>query len=152
VVAPNGKRLACHQVVLSAGSKRFAKILEQGTLMPCCQHVEVRHRPEGTGADIQHRTWVHLCLAGIIQGEQELPVWGVDSDALESVVSCFYTGECNITVGNAVPVMDAAQRLEVSSLASFCEKFVNDSVGKPAGRCSWGTLTISIGDTSWAPQ
>ena len=30
LVAPSGKRLLCHQVVLSAVSKRFARILEQG--------------------------------------------------------------------------------------------------------------------------
>jgi len=30
VIAPDGRKLLCHQVVLSAGSKRFANMLEQG--------------------------------------------------------------------------------------------------------------------------
>jgi hypothetical protein len=32
VLAPDGRRLRCHQVVLSAGSSRFAKLLEQGNM------------------------------------------------------------------------------------------------------------------------
>lgn len=30
VIGPDGRKLLCHQVVLSAGSKRFANMLEQG--------------------------------------------------------------------------------------------------------------------------
>lgn len=30
IVGPDGRKLLCHQVVLSAGSKRFANMLEQG--------------------------------------------------------------------------------------------------------------------------
>lgn len=30
VVGPDGRKLLCHQLVLSAGSKRFAGMLEQG--------------------------------------------------------------------------------------------------------------------------
>lgn len=32
VVAPDERKILCHQVVLSAGSKRFANMLEQGNL------------------------------------------------------------------------------------------------------------------------
>ncbi len=67
---------------------------------------------------------------GILPSEPELPVWGVDSEALEAVVGCFYTGECKLTVTTAVPIMDAAQRLEVSSLAAFCERFITESLGE----------------------
>ena len=38
---------------------------------------------------------------------------GVDSDALESVIRFFYTGECAIAVSTAVPLLDAAIKLEV---------------------------------------
>lgn len=33
VIGPDGRKLLCHQVVLSAGSKRFANMLEQGALL-----------------------------------------------------------------------------------------------------------------------
>lgn len=47
---------------------------------------------------------------GILQEDPELPVWGVDSDALETVLRCFYTGECHLTAANVVAVYDAAKR------------------------------------------
>ncbi|GAX84352.1 hypothetical protein CEUSTIGMA_g11774.t1 [Chlamydomonas eustigma] len=56
---------------------------------------------------------------------QELPVQGVDSEALETVIRFFYTGECPITVSTAVPLLDAAIKLEVAGLSSACEQFVN---------------------------
>ena len=65
-----------------------------------------------------------LLVAGIL-AEPELPVWGVDSDALETVLRCFYTGECRLTDQNIIPVMDAARRLDVTSLAQYCEGFVS---------------------------
>lgn len=56
---------------------------------------------------------------------QELPVQGVDSEALETVIRFFYTGECPITVASAVPILDAAIKLEVPGLVGACENFVN---------------------------
>jgi hypothetical protein len=82
----------CHQVVLSAGSKRFANMLEQGNL----------------------------------HGE-ELPVWGVDSDALESIISFFYSAECTLSYPGAVAVLDAATRLDVPALAAAAEEFIRET-------------------------
>jgi hypothetical protein len=58
-----------------------------------------------------------MVMIGILTGDfagQELPVQGVDSEALEAVIRFFYTGECPITVSTAVPLLDAAIKLEVS--------------------------------------
>lgn len=63
-----------------------------------------------------------------MQGE-ELPVWGVDSDALEHLIQFFYSGECRIISSSAVPVYDAAQRLEVPNLAAACEGFIREILG-----------------------
>lgn len=91
VIAPDGRSIMCHQVVLSAGSKRFANMLEQGNL----------------------------------HGE-ELPVWGVDSDALEAIIQFFYSGECVLRFPGAVAVLDAATRLDVPVLAAAADSFVRE--------------------------
>lgn len=62
---------------------------------------------------------------GTLTGE-ELPVWGVDSDALHAVLRFFYTGEATLTFATAAPLCDAAQRLEVTSLAQHCQAFLAD--------------------------
>lgn len=100
IVAPDGRRLYCHQVVLSACSKRCALILEEGSL----------------------------------QGG-ELPVWGVDSDALETVLHFFYSGTCSLSYSAVVHILDAAQRLGVDNLAEACETFIHD-VLDPSTCCS----------------
>ncbi|KAG1658252.1 hypothetical protein FOA52_008512, partial [Chlamydomonas sp. UWO 241] len=73
VLSPNGRRIWCHQLVLSSCSKKFAGALESGDF---------------TG--------------------HELPVLGVDADALELIISFFYTAQCPITVTTAIPLLDAA--------------------------------------------
>jgi hypothetical protein len=59
-----------------------------------------------------------------LDAEPELPVWGVDSDALIAVLRCFYTGRCQLDVGSVIPILDAAQRLEVAPLARFAESYL----------------------------
>jgi hypothetical protein len=93
VVAPDNRKILCHQVVLSAGSKRFANMLEQSNL----------------------------------HGE-DLPVWGVDSDALESIISFFYSAECTLSHPGAVAVLDAATRLDVPALAAAAEQFIRETM------------------------
>lgn len=98
IIAPDNRTLRCHQVVLCAGSARFAGMLESGSLAP---------------------------------GE-ELPVWGVDSDALESIVQFFYSGECLLTLDNGVAIMDAAVRLDVPVLAAAAERYVRTAAAAHA--------------------
>lgn len=106
VVAPDERKILCHQVVLSAGSKRFANMLEQGNL----------------------------------HGE-ELPVWGVDSDALEAIIRFFYTGECLLKFPEAVGVLDAAIRLDVPVLAAAADKFTR-------GCMHTATVTTILGQSA----
>lgn len=47
---------------------------------------------------------------------QHLPVSGVDSAALEAVVSSFYTGQCSVSIDSVVGIHDAACKLEVADL------------------------------------
>lgn len=61
--------------------------------------------------------------SGLCNGE-DLPVTGVNSDALEAVVRFFYEGRVLLTLGNAVAVMDAAQRLQVRSVAEAARGYV----------------------------
>lgn len=61
-----------------------------------------------------------------------LPVTGVDSDALEAVVRYFYEGRLLLTPRNAVPVLDAAQRLQVRGRA--CAKGARPERAGAAGR------------------
>ena len=51
-------------------------------------------------------------LPGSFTG-QKLPVQGVDSEALDTLIEAFYTGECPLSLGSAVAVFDAAVKLEV---------------------------------------
>ncbi|KAJ9523816.1 hypothetical protein QJQ45_020003, partial [Haematococcus lacustris] len=150
VIAPNGKRMPCHQLVLSAGSKRFARILEpeHQTVFGTQVH-QLRTHEGSTGS---HRAgWPHPMLlqlpcvadgpAGIQTTEPELPVWGVDSDALEAVVACFYTGECQVDLATVVPILDAAQRLEVVALKSFCEQYIA-SIAQPSNCLTLATQAM----------
>lgn len=59
---------------------------------------------------------------------EELPVWGVDSDALQSIIEFFYSGQCNLTFPNAVAVMDAANRLDVPSLSGAANTYVREAL------------------------
>jgi len=60
--------------------------------------------------------------AGNLAGE-ELPVWGVDSDALEAIIQ-FFTLENAHWHFLAIAVLDAATRLDVPALANAAEAFV----------------------------
>lgn len=59
---------------------------------------------------------------------EDLPVTGVDSDALELIVRFFYEGCLLLTPRNAVPVLDAAQRLQVASVADAARRYVRDAL------------------------
>ncbi len=60
---------------------------------------------------------------------EDLPVTGVDSDALEAVVRFFYEGRLVLTLANAVAVMDAAQRLQVDAVAEAAHGYVRSALG-----------------------
>jgi hypothetical protein len=72
--------------------------------------------------------------------QKELPVQGVDSLALESVIRFFYTGECQLQAGSAIAVLDAAIKLEAKGLAAHVEGYINQVnlrshlqlIGKPS--------------------
>jgi hypothetical protein len=66
-------------------------------------------------------------FAGNLAGE-ELPVWGVDSDALEAIIQFFYSGECSLAFPGAIAVLDAATRLDVPALANAAEAFVRGAI------------------------
>ncbi|GBF91731.1 hypothetical protein Rsub_04035 [Raphidocelis subcapitata] len=87
VVAPDGRRFNCHRVVLAARCPRFAATLAA---------------PIAGAAS-------HGC--------EELPVTGIDADALEAVLRFAYEGAALLTPSNAVAVYDAAARLQVRALA-----------------------------------
>lgn len=55
-------------------------------------------------------------------------MWGVDSDALESIIEFFYSGICTLTFPGAVAVMDAANRLDVPSLSAAANTYVRDAL------------------------
>jgi hypothetical protein len=59
---------------------------------------------------------------------EELPVWGVDSDALQSIIEFFYSGQCDLTFPTAVAVMDAANRLDVPSLSAAANTYVREAL------------------------
>ncbi|KAG2447068.1 hypothetical protein HYH02_007819 [Chlamydomonas schloesseri] len=65
------------------------------------------------------------------QGEatgKELPIQGVDSAALELVISSFYHGECRLTPTTVVPVYDVCLKLEVPGLTTACEQYLQRSM------------------------
>lgn len=55
-------------------------------------------------------------------------MWGVDSGALESIISFFYSGQCSLTFPSAVAVMDAANRLDVPSLSAAANSYVREAL------------------------
>lgn len=113
VVAPDGLKLAVHQLVLSACSARFASMLEQGAQPRLCAHTAcwlhccaqcTQHVPppaqlrraqptlaKGHAFPQLHHPSLRR-LAGGLAGE-DLPVWGVGSEALEAILRFFYTGQ-----------------------------------------------------------
>ncbi|GIL72369.1 hypothetical protein Vretimale_4149 [Volvox reticuliferus] len=58
----------------------------------------------------------------------KLPVQGVDSDALDTLIDSFYTGECPLTLATAASIYDAAVKLEVNGLPNAVEQFVSASL------------------------
>ncbi len=64
---------------------------------------------------------------------KELPIQGVDSNALETVIGFFYRGEVLLTVNTVVPVYDVCLKLEVPGLAAACEQFVQQALS--VGTC-----------------
>ncbi|KXZ48990.1 hypothetical protein GPECTOR_24g280 [Gonium pectorale] len=60
-----------------------------------------------------------------------LPVQGVDSDALDSLLESCYTGECGLSLASAAAVYDAAVKLEVTGLAPAIEQFVGGGLSPP---------------------
>ena len=113
VVSPSSKRMRVHQLVLAACSRRFAAILEHGGRGVVWVGV----------ARWRGRSKVTVVSAGDFAG-QDLPVQGVDADALELVLRFFYTGDCPISITTAVPLYDTSTKLEVLGLASACEQFI----------------------------
>ncbi|KXZ47614.1 hypothetical protein GPECTOR_34g773 [Gonium pectorale] len=59
---------------------------------------------------------------------QQMPVKGVDSDALETLVRAFYTSECPLDLDRIPAIYDAAVKLEVPSLAPSLEQFVSTAL------------------------
>eukprot|EP00798_Chlamydomonas_sp_ICE-L_P027016 gene27016-2242_t len=56
---------------------------------------------------------------------QDLPVQGVDGDALELILHFFYSGDCPIGMATALPLLDAAAKLEVPGLSAACEQYIS---------------------------
>ncbi|GLI61733.1 hypothetical protein VaNZ11_004159 [Volvox africanus] len=59
---------------------------------------------------------------------KELPIQGVDSVALESVVSFFYSGECLLTPATVIPIYDVCLKLGVPGLAAGCEQYLRQNL------------------------
>lgn len=55
-------------------------------------------------------------------------MWGVDSDALQSIISFFYSGECVLTFPSAIAIADAAGRLGVPNLAAAAHEYVREAL------------------------
>jgi hypothetical protein len=68
-------------------------------------------------------------LAGGPRPGEELPVTGVDSSALEDVIRFFYEGRLTLTPANAAPVLDAAARLRVASVADAARAYLRGALG-----------------------
>jgi hypothetical protein len=60
---------------------------------------------------------------------EDLPVTGVDSDALEAVVRFCYEGRLLLTPRNAAAVVDAAARLQVVPLADAGRAYARGALG-----------------------
>lgn len=76
------------------------------------------------GCDTAPSTYALYSHVGEFTGS-ELPVQGVDANALETIIAFFYSGECPITVATAIPLLDAAIKLDVPGLTAACEQFIN---------------------------
>ncbi|KXZ48256.1 hypothetical protein GPECTOR_29g35 [Gonium pectorale] len=63
---------------------------------------------------------------------QQLPVEGVDSDALFTLIRAFYTCPCPVELERVPALYDAAIKLEVGSLASALEQFVGSALSADA--------------------
>ncbi|PNG99462.1 hypothetical protein TSOC_014758, partial [Tetrabaena socialis] len=59
---------------------------------------------------------------------KELPVQGVDSAALETVLGYFYRGECLLSPATAVPIYDVCLKLEVPGLSAACEQYIQTNM------------------------
>jgi hypothetical protein len=134
VIGPDGRKLLCHQLVLSAGSRRFANMLEQGGCGGGRSPLEVSLSVRVTRQQQQLAAVAHASppLAaptntGNLQHE-ELPVWGVDSDALQAIIEFFYSGRCELSFPAAIAIMDAATRLDVPALATAADAYVRGAL------------------------
>eukprot|EP00798_Chlamydomonas_sp_ICE-L_P019759 gene19759-26453_t len=56
----------------------------------------------------------------------KLPIQGVDSAALETLISSLYSGQCPVTVDTVVAVCDAAAKLGVPSLVDATLRFISE--------------------------
>eukprot|EP00798_Chlamydomonas_sp_ICE-L_P014227 gene14227-20199_t len=56
----------------------------------------------------------------------KLPIQGVDSDALETLISSLYSGQCPMTVDSVVAVCDAAAKLGLPSLVDATLRFISE--------------------------
>ncbi|GIL92605.1 hypothetical protein Vretifemale_20120 [Volvox reticuliferus] len=59
---------------------------------------------------------------------KELPIQGVDSVALESVIGFFYSGECLLTPATVIPIYDVCLKLEIPGLAAGCEQYLRQNL------------------------
>ncbi|GLI70461.1 hypothetical protein VaNZ11_015371 [Volvox africanus] len=75
---------------------------------------------------------------------QQMPVKGVDSYALETLVCAFYTAECPLELGRVPALYDAAVKLEVPSLAPALEQYLNSAL-QPHNCCQVLELCLNLG-------
>ncbi|GIL42021.1 hypothetical protein Vafri_86 [Volvox africanus] len=75
---------------------------------------------------------------------QQMPVKGVDSYALETLVCAFYTAECPLELGRVPALYDAAVKLEVPSLAPALEQYLNSAL-QPHNCCQMLELCLNLG-------
>ncbi|KAL6747288.1 hypothetical protein V8C86DRAFT_1345645 [Haematococcus lacustris] len=94
LLLPDGRRIACHRRVLCAQSARLRALLEVS----------------GPGAAIPQQL--------------EVPVQGVDSNAMQAVLGFFYTQQLVLSPGSVLAVLDCVVKLEVASVISACERFI----------------------------
>ncbi|PNH07455.1 Kelch-like protein 23, partial [Tetrabaena socialis] len=74
----------------------------------------------------------------------QMPVKGVDSEALETLVNSFYTAECPLELSRVPALYDAAIKLEVSSLAPALEQYLASAL-QPHNCCSVLELCLGVG-------
>ncbi|KAG2483085.1 hypothetical protein HYH03_018025 [Edaphochlamys debaryana] len=78
-----------------------------------------------------------------------MPVKGVDSDALETLIRAFYTAECPLELPRVPALYDAAVKLEVPSLAPALEQYLGGAL-QPHNCCHTLELCIGAGATPLA--